>query len=401
MKPNTGVFLIGALGHLATTMMIGAIALRDKAFPRTGMVTELPDFIELGLVEPGELVFGGWDIREGSLEKNGHRILQELGAWDRTGLEGIEKGLRAISDDIYAGLAVNGGKAIEALACLDDRGMPCSLEDYILNLQGHIASFKTKHGLDTLVVVNLASTEPHLPQSARPVDREALERIIAANEIRAVRPSTVYAYAAIGAGCPLINFTPSRGATLPGLVELAVERGVPLMGNDGKTGETLVKSALAPMFACRNLEVLSWEGYNLLGNMDGRVLANPDNKSTKVGSKDHLLGEILGYRPHSKVSIDFVPSLGDWKTAWDFIHFQGFLNTRMSMQFTWQGCDSALAAPLVLDLVRLAELARRRGEKGLMPHLACFFKSPLGVDEHNLYAQFDMLKEYARQLDAS
>ena len=381
--------------------MIGALALRDKKFPRTGMVTELPDFAHLDLAEPGDLVFGGWDIREGSLMESGRRILQELGAWGRPGLERVEKGLQAISGDVFAGLAANGGKAIEALACLDDSGKPCSLEEYIRNLQGQISAFKAKHDLDTLVVVNLASTEPPLPESKLPMDREALERIIAANDIRAVRPSTVYAYAAIDAGCPLINFTPSRGATLPGLIELAVERGVPLMGNDGKTGETLVKSALAPMFACRNLEVLSWEGYNLLGNMDGRVLANPDNKSTKVGSKDHLLGEILGYRPHSKVSIDFVPSLGDWKTAWDYIHFQGFLNTRMSMQFTWQGCDSALAAPLVLDLVRLADLARRRGEKGLMPHLASFFKSPLGVDEHNLYAQFNMLKEYAGQIDVS
>ena len=151
------------------------------------------------------------------------------------------------------------------------------------------------------------------------------------------------------------------------------------------------------MFACRNLNVLSWQGYNILGNMDGAVLAHSENKTSKIRSKDKALSRILGYKPHAQVSIDYVPSLGDRKTAWDFIHFQGFLNTKMSLQFTWQGCDSALAAPLVLDLVRLGLFAKQQGESGLMPHLSCFFKSPVGVEEHNLHRQFQMLEAYAAQ----
>ncbi len=211
-------------------------------------------------------------------------------------------------------------------------------------------------------------------------------------------PVPIYAYAAIHAGCPYINFTPSSAALFPALVQLAESKGVPVMGNDGKTGETLVKSALAPMFMCRNLEVLSWEGFNILGNMDGQVLACPENKEAKIQTKDRVLAKILGYTPHSGVHIDYVPSLSDQKTAWDFIHFRGFLGAKMSLQFIWQGYDSLLAAPLILDLVRLADLAKRRGEAGLMPHLACYFKAPESVDELRLYDQFQMLVNYANQV---
>jgi myo-inositol-1-phosphate synthase len=166
------------------------------------------------------------------------------------------------------------------------------------------------------------------------------------------------------------------------------------MGDDGKTGETLVKSALAPMFASRNLQILSWEGFNILGNMDGKVLNDPQNCESKLKTKDQVLGNILGYTPHSRVHIDYVPSLGDQKTAWDFIHFEGFLGARMSMQFTWQGYDSFLAAPLVLDLARLALLAGQRSEAGLMPQLASFFKVPQGTDEFRHSGQFQMLLNY-------
>jgi len=167
-------------------------------------------------------------------------------------------------------------------------------------------------------------------------------------------------------GCSYINFTPSVGSHVLALKELALEQSVLHCGRDGKTGETLLKSVLAPMFADRNLEVMSWVGHNIFGNMDGRVLDDPVNKATKVHSKDHLLTEILGYPPQSHVSIEYIPSLADWKTAWDHIHFQGFLQTPMIMQFIWQGCDSLLAAPLVLDLVRLIERERRRGSAGVM-----------------------------------
>ena len=158
-----------------------------------------------------------------------------------------------------------------------------------------------------------------------------------------------------------------------------------------------MKSVLAPMFARRNLRVLSWVGHNIFGNMDGQVLDDPANKQTKVASKDRLVGEILGYRPKTLISIEYVPDLGDWKTAWDHIHFAGFLGVPMTLQFIWQGCDSLLAAPLVLDLVRLTELAWRRGHVGAMPFLASFFKSPYGVSEHCFDRQFEMLEQWADQ----
>ena len=142
---------------------------------------------------------------------------------------------------------------------------------------------------------------------------------------------------------------------------------------------------------------MSWVGHNIFGNMDGRVLNDPANKQAKLASKEHLLADILGYRPQSLVSIEFIESLGDWKTAWDHIHFAGFLGTPMTMQFTWQGCDSILAAPLLLDLVRFVELARRRGETGMLRFLASFFKSPMGVDEQRFDRQFQMLEAWAAQ----
>jgi myo-inositol-1-phosphate synthase len=148
------------------------------------------------------------------------------------------------------------------------------------------------------------------------------------------------------------------------------------------------------MFALRNLRVLSWVGHNIFGNRDGVVLDDPANKASKVKSKDQVVSSILGYKPQTLVSIEYVQSLDDWKTAWDHIHFQGFLGVKMMLQFTWQGCDSLLAAPLVVDLARLALLAQRRGESGVLRHLACFFKSPMAVQEHDFFKQFAMLGEY-------
>ncbi len=202
--------------------------------------------------------------------------------------------------------------------------------------------------------------------------------------------------AALEEGAAFVNFTPSRGPDVPALIELAEESGGLVAGSDGKTGETLCKSVLAPLFAMRNLRILSWVGHNIFGNRDAEVLDDPRNKASKVKSKDHLIQSIVGYSPKTLVTIENIPSLGDWKTAWDHIHFEGFLGTKMVMQFIWQGCDSILAAPLVLDLIRLAVLAQDRGERGIMRHTACFFKSPLGIEEQDMFKQFQMLVSYLK-----
>jgi myo-inositol-1-phosphate synthase len=210
--------------------------------------------------------------------------------------------------------------------------------------------------------------------------------------------SMVFDYGPLVAGLPYVSFPPSRVSAIPALCELALERGVPHCGNDGKTGETLVKTALAPMFTARALRVLSWQGYNMLGNRDGEVLADEAHKAAKLRNKDAALRSILDdERAHTHVGIDYVPSLADWKTAWDFVHFEGFLGARMSLSFTWQGSDSALAAPLVIDLVRLADLAARRGERGVLAWTAAFFKDPIGGGTHDFHAQFRELLAWAER----
>src|SRR3989442_552300 len=177
----------------------------------------------------------------------------------------------------------------------------------------------------------------------RELDLDALDAALHAPDSR-VPASALYAYAALDMGVPYVNFTPSVGASLPGLEELARVRGVPHAGRDGKTGETLLKSALAPMFRMRHLHVRTWVGFNVLGNADGLALSDPATAASKTESKGKVVPSILGYEPQTLVRIDYVPTLGDWKTAWDLIQFEGFLGTPMTLQFTWQGSDSALAA---------------------------------------------------------
>src|SRR2546428_6739963 len=197
-------------------------------------------------------------------------------------------------------------------------------------------------------------------------------------------------------GAAFVNFAASPGALVPAIRELAEHEGVPFAGTDGKTGETLLKSALASLFRERDLQVLSWHGENLLGNADGAALSEPEVKAAKVESKDGVVRGVLGSSPETSVDITYVPSLGDWKTAWDLIHFQGFLGTRMTMQFTWQGCDSILAAPLVIDLVRLADLGPRPRESRPLTPPDCLLNAPPAPQEQDLGRQYAMLDRYLR-----
>ncbi len=395
-KRRVGVWFVGALGSIATTAMVGALLLQKGTMAPVGMVTHVEPFRQLDLVPMESLSFGGCDIREGFLEEAARHLVQESRVLDSASFDELIPLLNSMGRDLKQGTAVNCGEAIQNMAHVA-RGEELSLEEQVEEVRSWLREFKRDRALDCVIVVNLASTEPHLPLKSFHRDLASFRGQLRADNRQAVRASSLYAYAAVSEGCPYINFTPSNGALVDAVIELAAQNRVPVMGNDGKTGETLVKSALAPMFACRNLNVLSWVGFNVLGNMDGCVLEHPDNRRSKINSKDQVLAHILGYSPHSRVQIDYMPSLKDQKTAWDFIHFEGFMGARMSLQFVWQGYDSLLAAPLVLDLVRFAELAFRRGEGGLMTHLASYFKAPLGVDEHRLHRQYDFLVEYARR----
>ena len=147
----------------------------------------------------------------------------------------------------------------------------------------------------------------------------------------------------------------------------------------------------------RALKVRSWAGMNLLGGGDGAALADPARAQSKIDSKGRLLEEILGYPVEAPIRIEDVRDMGEWKTAWDHIVFEGFLGVRMKLQFTWEGCDSALAAPLLLDLIRLAALALERHESGTDANLAFFFKDPAGTTEHQLHRQYEMLERWVLQ----
>ncbi|MBI3845742.1 MAG: inositol-3-phosphate synthase [Planctomycetes bacterium] len=395
---RTGVWLIGARGGLATTLVVGARAIARGKASTTGVVTERPEFAPLALVPIASLVFGGHEVRRPTLVDSAFEIARANGTLPLDLIRDLEPDLVDVDREIRPGTALHCGETVESL--VDGETMPraATPRQLALRIADDIRSFRERHRLERVVVVNLASTEPLRELAPLHRDRATLEAALDRAASAHLTASTLYAYAALHAGCAFVNFTPNAAALCPAICALGDERRLPYMGSDGKTGETLVKSALAPMFKYRNLRVLAWQGYNILGDRDGSVLNDERNKASKVQTKDHVLTRILGYPLHTHVGIDYVPSLHDMKTAWDFVHFQGFLDVKMSLQFTWQGCDSILAAPVVLDLVRLSDLALRRAEWGPMRQLSCYFKKPHGVDEHDLHFQFHALLDY---LDAA
>lgn len=394
---RVGLWLLGAFGGVGSTVALGLSALGRQVTNSTGLVTERPPFDRLGLDAPAEFVVGGHDIRKSDFRESVVGLNERSNVFTFRQIEACTPDLLAWSANVRPGTVLRANDTIRALADLPAVQEVRTPREAIDRVQADLRAFQTQHKLDQVVVVNVASTEPPFELTAEHQRLETLDAALDRAGPPALPPSGLYAYAALDAGFPHVNFTPSLGSSCPALDELARRRKAPHGGKDGKTGETLLKTVLAPMFAARNLRVLSWIGENILGGGDGRVLNDPENKASKVKSKDAVLAAILGYKPQSLVSINYVESLDDWKTAWDHVHFEGFLGTKMAMQFTWQGCDSLLAAPLVIDLARLSLLAQRRGETGVMAHLACFFKSPMGATEQDFFRQWVALETYARE----
>ncbi len=390
---DIGIWLVGAKGGVATTAIVGLTALQRGLTGHAGLVSELAEFARLGPADWPVFVVAGHEVRDVRLYDEAMRLVRESRVLDATLVEQVRDELEAIDGRVRLGTLRGVGPTIEGFAC-PEVPRDETPRQTVRRLQADIAQFAREHKLRHVVVVNVASTEPPCDAAGLPATWSAMEPLLDAPDCP-LPASSLYAVAALEAGHSYLNFTPSLGSRPAALSELAGLRGTRHMGCDGKTGETLLKSVLAPMFAQRNLRVLSWVGHNIFGNLDGRVLNDPANKQTKVASKDRLLREILGYKPQTLVSIEFIESLGDWKTAWDHVHFSGFLDTRMTFQFIWQGCDSLLAAPLVLDLVRFTELAWRRGETGTLTFLASFFKSPYEVEEHHFDRQYQMLERWA------
>ncbi|WP_369250357.1 inositol-3-phosphate synthase [Streptomyces sp. R41] len=361
---RVGVWLIGARGSVATTVIAGCAAVTAGLHAPTGMVTETDLFADCGLPALSSLVFGGHDTVDCPLPKRAEALV--AGGVLPHGLpSAIAAELEAADREIRPGGPAPG-----------DTRDPAELVDAFAS---DIRDFVRRRGLTRAVVVNVASTEPATTGTTLP-------------------PSSLYAAAALRAGCPYVNFTPSTGLHHPALVTLAESSGLPYAGRDGKTGQTLLRSVLGPMFAQRALTVRAWSGTNLLGGGDGAALADPAAAAAKNAGKERVLADTLGAAPEGETHIDDVPALGDWKTAWDHIAFDGFLGTRMILQTTWQGCDSALAAPLVLDLARLATRAHEAGLTGPLSDLGFYFKDPMGEGPSALGEQYAVLAGFAGRL---
>ena len=395
MRGKCGVWLIGARGGVAATSLVGLCALKNGSTESAGLVSELPAFSHLELADWSDFVVGGHEIRSARLFDEAMKLVTQSRAID----ERLVLQCRSELDEIERSHPSRNGVAKRA----DDRpvcrsgGAPETRRPAKRSPACSVtwrSSWRLR-APEHLIVLNVASTEPPVALDRLPRSWADLERLLDEPEDCILPASSLYAIAALDRGWSYINFTPSLGSAPQAINELAGLRRAQHMGCDGKTGETLLKSTLAPMFRDRNLHVMSWVGHNIFGNADAVVLNDPVNKQTKVASKDHLLHEILGYKPQTLVSIEYIESLGDWKTAWDHIHFKGFLSTPMTLQFIWQGCDSLLAAPLVLDLLRFTEMAHRRGNVGRLTFLASFFKSPYGVQQHDFSEQFRLLEAWA------
>ena len=382
---RVGVWLVGARGSVATAVAVGLHAIATELAPPTGCTTAGPDFDRVPLPAFGDLVLGGHDISTIPLVHRA-QALADSGMIPQRYVTAALAGLEQADAEIRPGYdpATHSGTQAEA----------------VLRLAGDIAAFRDANGLERVVVIDVSSTEP-IPEDRPEFHDATLLMQVLAESTEAVLPSSaVAALAAIESGSAYACFTPSAGLALPALRTLAVHRGIPFAGQDGKTGETLIRTALAPMFGARGMHVHSWAGANLLGGGDGATLADPEAVRSKLASKTRGLRSLVGEHVVAPLHIDNVPDLGDIKTAWDHIHAEGFLGSRITMQTIWSAYDSMLAAPLVLDIARLLALADAAGDRGIVPELGFFFKDPWGSDVHDFGQQTTELREWAQATGA-
>ena len=388
--------VVGLGGAVATTAVAGLELLRTGAGDTTGLplaglevggrsVEEVT-----GIAGYADLVVGGWDLDGTDLRK----AAELHGVLDSHELEQAGPHLSSVTPWPAAGDAdfcrnVTGGNVVLAE----------TRRAQVDAVRADLRRFREENDLDGLVLVNLASTE-RWPDPAAPALQtvEAFEAGLDADD-RAITPAMVYAYAAIAEGVGYVNFTPSLAADVPALVAFAESRGVPVAGKDGKTGQTMLKTVLAPAFRSRSLTVEGWYSTNILGNRDGQALEDPDSLSSKLQTKGSVLDSILGYPVEDHVvRIDYYRPRGDQKEAWDAIDLVGFLGQRMQIKVDFQCRDSILAAPLAVEIVRLVDLAQQRGEGGVQRHLGWFFKAPITADgstpEHALHRQESELMDW-------
>ncbi|TSC27408.1 inositol-3-phosphate synthase [Corallococcus sp. Z5C101001] len=365
-----GVAIVGLGGAVATTAVAGMELLRQGRVDTRGL--PLAGVKGLGLVEYGALTFGGWDLFEEDLVQAArhHAVLTEAQLEAVAPTLGRMRPWPAASNTKFCKNVV--GTAVKQAR---------SLREQVQVLRDDLTRFKKDERLDRVVVVNLASTEKSVdatrPEFATP---ESFEKALDANAPD-IGPAMLYAYAAIVDGIPFANFTPSVASDIPALLALAKRTGAPLAGKDGKTGQTLLKTVLAPALRDRALHVDGWYSTNILGNRDGEALDDPASKQNKLDTKGAALDSILGYKVQDHiVQIQYYRPRGDNKEAWDNIDVTGFLGQPMQLKLNFLCKDSILAAPLVVELARTLDLARRRGEGGVIDALGCFFKAPMSPD---------------------
>jgi myo-inositol-1-phosphate synthase len=392
-----GVAIVGINGAVASTLVAGVGLMTRGLAPRIGMVTERGDariaesLTELLDFAPLEsLVFAGWDLQfancyEGAIHHGviPPHVLERV----RPDLERVRPWPALFSGEYVENLS--GKNLVNAR----------THREQIARLEQDLESFRRDNALDRVIMVNLASTERFLEVQRVHHDLRAFEAGLDASD-PGITPAMRYFYAANKQQVPYCNFTPSL-TNVPALEEQAREMGNPFAGMDGKTGQTLVKTALASMFRARRLRVEGWYSTNFLGNGDGQVLDAPSSNKTKVMSKSAVLDSIVGYHVENhQVHIHYYKPRGDSKEAWDSIDIVGFAGIPMQMKVNFLCQDSALAAPLVIDLVRLLDVARRCGERGIQRQLSMFFKSPhcLAGESpvHDLFKQEALLLDWAR-----
>lgn len=385
-KRKLGIAVVGIGGAVGTTMAAGVELLRQNAIDTTGL--PLADFDELANYT--DIEFAGWDLFENDLATaaEGHEVLtlKQFNAV-RTAL-GEKRPWPAIADTHF--LSNISGTNVLSLA---------KLRDAVEQVRADIREFRAQ--CDAVCVVNLASTEALTEaDNVKFASLVAFEKAIDENAPE-ISPAMLYAYAAIAEGVPYANFTPSLSADIPALIEFAEKNKVPLAGKDGKTGQTFIKTVLAPALRSRALHIDGWYSTNILGNRDGLALSNDESLASKIRTKSSVLNDILGYEVEDHlVDIRYYRPRGDNKEAWDNIDISGFLGQRMQIKVNFLCRDSILAAPLAIEIARCLDLARERAEFGIQEQLSVFFKLPMTRDsrpEHAFHIQEKMLLDWLEQ----
>jgi myo-inositol-1-phosphate synthase len=409
-----GVLTVG-LGAVASTVIAGTELIKRGLAEPIGSLTQMGtirlgkrtddrvplirDFVPLAGID--QLVFGAWD----PIPDNAYEATLKCGVLDRyVHIEPIADELRAI-EPMPAVFDNNYVRRLDGTNVKSEG----SKRELAEALRKDIRDFKAANSCDRLVVIWCASTEIFIEPGAVHQSVEALEAAIDADD-EAVPPSMLYAYAALKEGVPFLNGSPNLTIDVPAMVDLAHTAGVPIGGKDFKSGQTMLKTVLAPMLKARMLGLQGWYSTNILGNRDGEVLDDPDSFRTKEETKLGVLDDILqpSLYPqlygdvYHKVRINYYPPRGDSKEGWDNIDLFGWLGYQMQIKVDFLCRDSILAAPLVLDLVLFTDLAQRAGLEGVQEWLSFYFKSPQHAPtvypEHDLFIQQTKLKNTLRWL---